>query len=415
MDNFGGVMKIIRFDSVGGASGDMILGALIGLGADIDILNRELASLLPSEKFEITVSPKESHGINGIAATVEIDELHSHHHAGQHEHHHHQHDGRTFADIRQLIAESRLTDTVKAMTVKVFTALAEAEGRVHNMTADQVHFHEVGAVDSIVDIAGCCLAMELLGIQGISVSPLPSGQGTFKCCHGIYPIPAPATVELMKNLKSVLTEEPYELVTPTGAALLSVWPHLEIPPGSMIIKTANSFGQRALNSRPNLLRAILYETAENNVTEQNDESDSAIVLETNIDDCPAEFIGPLFERLFHAGALDVWTTPILMKKQRPGIMLSVICKTSCRTNLYDIIFRETTTFGIREYPVFRQCLERRFEQVETPFGKVSVKTGSRNGQDITSSPEIDDCIRLSAQSKVSVREVYLAAVKAAKL
>jgi uncharacterized protein (TIGR00299 family) protein len=407
-------MKIIRFDSVGGASGDMILGALIGLGADVDILNHELASLLPSEKFSITVSPKESHGINGITATVEIDEHHSHYHAGQHEHHHHEHDGRTFADIRQLIAGSQLVESVKSMAISVFTALAEAEGKIHNMTLDQVHFHEVGAVDSIVDIIGCCLAMNMLGVQGISVSPLPSGQGTFKCRHGVYPIPAPATVELMKNLKSVLTDEPYELVTPTGAALLSVWPRLEIPSGGMIVKTANSFGQRKLDSRPNLLRAILYESAGNSLTEQNDEADSSVILETNIDDCPAEFIGPLFERLLNAGALDVWTTPIMMKKQRPGIMLSVICKSSCRSVVYDIIFRETTTFGIREYPVSRQCLERRFEQVETYFGKVKIKIGSRNGQDITSSPEIDDCIRLSAQTGVSVKEVYLAAVKAQK-
>ncbi|MHB9139396.1 MAG: nickel pincer cofactor biosynthesis protein LarC [Victivallaceae bacterium] len=407
-------MKIIRFDSVGGASGDMILGALIGLGADIDILNRELASLLPSEKFKITVSPKESHGINGIAATVEIEEHYSHHHPGQHGHHH-KHDGRTFADIRQLIMASQLNESVKSMTIKVFAALAEAEGNIHNMTADQVHFHEVGAVDSIVDITGCCLAMHILGIQWISVSPLPSGQGTFKCRHGIYPIPAPATIELMKNLKSILTDEPYELVTPTGAALLSVWPHLEIPSSGMIVKTSNSFGQRKLDSRPNLLRAILYESPEENrLTEQSDETDSAVILETNIDDCPAEFIGPLFERLLNAGALDVWITPIMMKKQRPGTMLSVICKSSYRTTLYDIIFRETTTFGIREYSVSRQCLERRFEQVETSFGKVKIKVGSRNKQDITSSPEIDDCIRLSAQARVSVKEVYLAAVKAQK-
>jgi len=405
-------MKIIRFDSVGGASGDMILGTLIGLGADVNILNRELASLLPSEKFRITVSPKESCGINGITAIVEISETHSHHshdipdHSG--------HDSRSFADIRHLLEQSNLTDTVKKMSISVFSALAAAEGKVHNVPADKVHFHEVGAVDSIVDITGCCLALEMLGIQGISVSPLPSGQGTFKCRHGIYPIPAPATVELMKNLQSVMTDEPYELVTPTGAALLSVWPHLDIPASSGIINAANSFGQRTLNSRPNLLRAILYETAGNAMPEQSGESDSAVVLETNIDDCPAEFIGPLFERLFRVGALDVWTTPILMKKQRPGTMLSVICKSDCREAIYDMIFRETTTFGIREYPVARQCLERRFEQVETPFGTVKIKVGSRHGRNITCSPEIDDCIRLSEKSGVAAREVYLAAIKAFK-
>ena len=399
-------MKVIRFDSVGGASGDMILGALIGLGANADILNRELISLLPEEKFRIVTAPKESHGINGINTKVEIHEPHARH---SHEHHH-EHGGRTFADIRQLIEKSKLTDTVKAMSIRVFSALAAAEGKIHNMPPEEVHFHEVGAVDSIVDITGCCLALEMLGVQGISVSPLPSGQGTFKCRHGIYPIPAPATVELMKNLKSVLTDEPYELVTPTGAALLSVWPHAEIPDGSRLVDAANSFGQRELNSRPNLLRAILYESAENTMTEHDDGTDSVTILETNIDDCPAEFIGPLFERLLNAGALDVWTTPILMKKQRPGIMLSVICGNDCRKTIYDIIFRETTTFGIREYPAVRQCLARRFEQADTPYGKVKIKVGSRNGKDITCSPEIDDCIRLSKESGTAVRDVYLAAV-----
>lgn len=401
-------MKVIRFDSVGGASGDMILGALIGLGADLNILNRELVSLMPDEKFRITVAPKESHGINGITARVEIDEPHSHHeHA-----HRHEHGGRAFADIRQLIERSGLTDAVKAMSINVFAALAAAEGKIHNMPPDKVHFHEVGAVDSIVDIAGCCLALEMLGAQGISVSPLPSGQGTFKCRHGVYPIPAPATVELMKNLKSVLTDEPYELVTPTGAALLSVWPHIEVPAGSRVADAANSFGHRELNSRPNLLRAILYESAESVMPDHNGDTDSVIVLETNIDDCPAEFIGPLFERLLNAGALDVWTTPILMKKQRPGVMLSAICRSDCKQKIYDLIFQETTTFGVREYPASRQCLARRFEQAETPYGKVKIKVGSRNGMDITCSPEIDDCICLSGESGAAVRDVYLSAVKA---
>jgi hypothetical protein len=399
-------MKVIRFDSVGGASGDMILGALIGLGADADILNRELASLLPDEKFRITVAPKESHGINGIAAKVEIEEPREQHH---------EHGERTFAEIRQLIEKSRLTDTVKAMSISVFSALAAAEGKIHGVPPDKAHFHEVGAVDSIVDITGCCLALEMLGAQGISVSPLPAGQGTFKCRHGIYPIPAPATAELMKNLKSVLTDEPYELVTPTGAALLSVWPHVEVPAGSRLADVANSFGQRELNARPNLLRSILYEFAEKTMPEHNDGTDSVIVLETNIDDCPAEFIGPLFERLLSAGALDVWTTPVLMKKQRPGIMLSVICANDCKKTIYDIIFRETTTFGIREYPATRQCLGRRFEQADTPYGKVKIKIGSRNGKDITCSPEIDECIRLSRESGAAVRDVYLAAVKALRV
>ena len=185
---------------------------------------------------------------------------------------------------------------------------------------------------------------------------------------------------------------------------------MEVPAGSRLTDAANSFGHRELNARPNLLRAILYETAESSVTEHHDGTDAVMVLETNIDDCPAEFIGPIFDRLLSAGALDVWTTPVMMKKQRPGIMLSVICRSGCRKALYDIIFKETTTFGIREYPVARQCLDRRFEQSDTPYGKVKIKVGSRNGMDITCSPEIDDCIRLSKESGTAVRDVYLAAV-----
>ena len=206
-------MKYIHFDSVGGAAGDMLLGALIGLGADINILNKELSAMLPEEHFKIVVNPKASCGINGLEAAVNIEEHHHHHHhhdSGEHEHGHghgHTHHHRNFKDIKEIVEHSKLTEEVKELTIEVFTELAKAEGKVHGKAMDEVHFHEVGAVDSIVDITGCCLAYHLLGIKGISVSALPVGQGTVKCQHGIYPLPAPATAALLKGMETVQSGE----------------------------------------------------------------------------------------------------------------------------------------------------------------------------------------------------------------
>ncbi|MFA7230730.1 MAG: nickel pincer cofactor biosynthesis protein LarC [Victivallaceae bacterium] len=416
-------MRIIRFDSVGGASGDMILGALIGLGIDPAFLQKVLSRLIP-EHFHIVAKPKASHGINGIAATVDIHEHHEHaphkhehthsdHHEHEHAHHEHgehDHHHRAFSDIKKLIENSFLQAEVKTMSVKVFAALAEAEGKVHGVPAEDVHFHEVGAVDSIVDIVGCCLAYHLLKIDGISVSTLPTGIGTFKCNHGIYPLPAPATAELLKNLASAPTDEPYEMVTPTGAALLSVWPKLEISASSRITNSASAFGQRELKNRPNLLRAMLYET--------DAESKPALmarkltVLETNLDDCTAEIIGVAFNKLMDSGALDVWTAPIMMKKQRNGILLSVLCEPADKQKFMEIILTETSTFGVREYEITRHCLDRHFEEIETAYGKVRIKVGAYNGREITRSPEIDDCRKLAEQHNVPLKKVYAAASSA---
>ena len=405
-------MKIIRFDSVGGASGDMILGALIGLGVNTDELNNELKTLVP-EHFAIKTRSWESHGINnGIQAEVEIYE-HPHHHKHDHEHkhehshgheheHHHEHaHGRTFHDIKHLIKDSVLPEEVKKMSLEVFGALAEAEGRVHNKAMDEVHFHEVGAVDSIVDIVGCCLAFHKLGADAISVSPLPTGTGTFKCQHGIYPLPAPATLEMLKlGLLSAPTDEPFEMVTPTGAALLAILPKMEIPAGATVLKSVDSFGHRKLNNRPNLLRASLYESGKDHGGKHK-----LTVMETNIDDSTPELIGYVFEKLLRAGALDVWTQAINMKKQRPAVLLSVLCEKKLKTELLELILTETTSFGVREYEVTRHCLQHRFEEKETPYGKVRVKIASLNGKDITGSPEFEDCARLAAEHNVPLKAI----------
>ncbi len=389
-------MKIIRFDSVGGASGDMILGALIGLGVDVEELNAELKSLMPDE-FLIKSKAWKSHGINnGIQVEVEIVEHHHHHH--DHEHHHH---GRNFNDIKTLIENSDLAAEVKALSLKVFGALAEAEGKVHGKPAGEVHFHEVGAVDSIVDIVGCCLAFNKLGAEAISVSPLPTGSGTFKCQHGTYPLPAPATLEMLKlGLQSAPTDEPFELLTPTGAALLAILPKAEIPADALILKSSDSFGHRELNNRPNLLRASLYEH-----TEKHAGKSKLIVLETNIDDSTPEVIGYAFNKLLQAGALDVWTQPISMKKQRPGVLLSVLCGQNLKNELLELILTETSSLGVREYEVTRHCMQHRFEEKETPYGKIRIKVASYKGRDLTSSPEFEDCVKLAEKHNVPLKEI----------
>ncbi len=398
-------MRIIRFDSVGGASGDMLLGALIGLGADVKELNRLVGELIPGE-FEIRTAPFESFGINGIQAGVVV---HEHHHAHGHGHDHehgHEHDhshGRTFRAIRGLITASALPERARALALATFTALAEVEGQIHGIAPDDVHFHEVGSVDSIVDVVGCCLAFDLLKIDAVSVSTLPTGSGVVRCSHGIYPVPSPATARLLVGLKSRPCDaEPFEMVTPTGAALLAAWPKAEIGAESEIVATADSFGRHAYKTRPNLLRALLYEDTARGAAGR----DEVILLETNIDDSTPEVIGHLCGLLAGAGAVDVWTTPIMMKKQRPAAMLSVLVARERKDAVVELLFTESSTFGIREYPVLRHCLERRFENVETPYGTVRVKIGLFRGREVSRSPEYEDCRRAAEAAGVPLKTVY---------
>lgn len=404
-------MKYIHFDSVGGAAGDMLLGALIGLGADVDNLNKELTAMLPDEHFKIVVNPKASCGINGLEAKVEIEEHHHHHHhdygTKEHGHKHgHSHHHRNFKDIKEIVERSSLPKEVKELTLEVFTELAKAEGKVHGKPMDEVHFHEVGAVDSIVDITGCCLAYYQLGIKGVSVSPLPVGQGTVKCQHGIYPLPAPATAELLKGMETVQSGETLEMVTPTGAAILKVWTRNPVPAKTKLIETVDSFGHRDFAHRPNLLRGMLLEAAEKL------SNDECLLLETNIDDSTPEIIGAVCNKLLKAGALDVWTTAIQMKKQRAATMLSVLCDVAGADVISEIIFRETSTFGIRERSVKRRCLQRKIKEVETPYGKIRVKIGIMNEEEITASPEFDDCLAAADKANVPVKVVMDEAKKA---
>lgn len=393
--------RILHFESIGGASGDMILGALIGLGAPVEELNKELKSL-QVDPFEIIVDEVVEQGMSGVRARVEVHE--HHHHPHHHGEHHHEH-GRHLSTILKLIGASQLPEPAKANASAVFQRIGEAEAAIHNVDIEKIHFHEVGAMDSIVDIVGCCLALHKLGIDSVSIRSLPQGHGTIECAHGTYPNPAPATLRMLEGFPMEQVDEPYEMVTPTGAALLSLWRKTDAPPvGTKAAKTAYSFGHRKLRHRPNLLRATIYEAA------ADETADECLVLECNLDDMTAELVGCLFDQLINAGALDVFTTPVFMKKQRPGILLTVLCVPADRERMLGLIFRESTTFGVREHPAKRSILERSFQTVETPFGPVRIKIGKRNGEIVTASPEIEDCRKCAAGGGVPVKNVYDAAL-----
>lgn len=429
-------MKILQFDSVGGASGDMILGALIDLGAPREAI-QDAISALGVEAIHLHVDKTVTNGISGTRVEVHCHDGHAHDGAHAHGHedgggagHHHHHaphlhgqaaarhaqpaggphaPHRNLHDIEHIIRESDLKGSVQEMVMQVFRRLGEAEARVHGTTIEQIHFHEVGALDSIADIVGCCVALDHLRVDGVTFGPLPQGRGTITCQHGVYPNPPPATVELLKGLPVEQTEEPHELVTPTGAALLATWRSLERPPaGSRPERTGYGLGHRRLAGRTNCLRAVLLEAGPAGA-----ETDSVLVLETNLDDTTPEIIGALCERLMGEGALDVFTTPVFMKKQRPATLLTVLCAASAREKLLDLIFTESTTFGVREYEARRNILSREMVTVGTAYGDIRVKIGRRAGAVCSRSPEMDDCIAAARRHGVPVRTVLLAASTAA--
>jgi len=426
--------KFIRFDSVGGASGDMMLSALAAIGADVPAIEKALNAFFP-EHLHLHCEAASAAGLNGLRVKVQRPASRvpdpaskvlgpesgnwpdAHHHEtgnlkletgespASHEHHH-----RGLKEIEELLRASQLSEKTKARALAVFRALAEAEATIHNTTPEKVHFHEVGAWDSIADIVGACLALEQLGVCGISCGPLPAGIGTISCAHGEMPNPAPATQELLAGMRVIQTDEPFELVTPTAAALLRVWTRTleQVPEETVIEKNGFGFGQRTLNHRPNVLRATLLaceETQGQQDTRTQDQG-TLLVLETHLDDCNPEWIASLVPALLELGALDVWQTPIVMKKGRAGILLSVLAPEERAACLRERMFRGTTTFGIRYYPVQREMLERRFEQVQTPYGEIPVKLGIYHGEVITQSPEHDACEALAKAHGVTVRQVW---------
>ncbi len=385
-------MKILRLDSVGGISGDMMLGVLIGLGADREKLENTLRTIVPDEEFSLVCEDVCLQGLTGVRASVRIPrEGHCH---------------RALKDIEVLLQKSALPEAAIRDALAVFRLLAEAEGAVHGLPADEVMFHEVGALDSIVDIAGCCMAWHELGLEKLALSGLPTGSGVVRTAHGLMPVPAPATAEIFARhgLMTLPDDEPFELVTPTGAALAAFWPKVENPAGK-VCGTVNAFGQRELLARPNLLRGMIYETG------SDTDQDRALLLECNLDDMTGELVAYTAEKLLQAGALDAWTSPVFMKKQRPGVVLSCLCREMERDKMLQVIFAESTTFGVREQVVTRSILRRDFKTVETPYGPIRVKEGSCGGKVVTRTPEWEDCRAAAEKAGVPAKEVYRAAQK----
>ncbi len=440
-------MKTLYLDIFSGISGDMFIGALIDLGMDPAQFLQELKKL-PLDGYHLHVMRGQKASVAGIKFDVHVEDEHGHghdhghgHHHHDHEHHHahshghehehhHEHDhaherehshGRNFAEIRQLINESRLSDWVKQKAIAVFHRVAVAEGKIHGLPPDQVHFHEVGAVDSIVDIVGGCIGLELLGKPKVLAAPVVEGTGWINCAHGRFPIPAPATLAILGERRIAVTqcEEPNELVTPTGAALLAEFVEEFGPMRSLVAeKIGFGLGTRDNRTRPNVLRAVLGASesaapvAAANGQSHDWETDSVAVLETNLDDINAEILGHFVEKALAAGALDVFHTAIQMKKNRPGVLLTLLCAEADADKFSALMLSETSSFGVRRTIAERRKLAREFVTVKTQFGDVTVKIGKLDGRVMQAAPEYESCKKLADQAKVSLKEVYDAALRA---
>jgi uncharacterized protein (TIGR00299 family) protein len=379
-------MKIAYADCFSGISGDMFLAALLDAGLPLEVLQAGIENLNLPEKVELRLT--ETHKGALRAASLEVIVPHSHHH-------------RHLSDILEILAASRLPETVQQTARRVFRLLAEAEARVHGEPVEQVHFHEVGALDSIVDVTGVVLGLEALGIERLYASALPYGAGTIISDHGLLPLPAPATLEVLRLAQAPLvpTSAQVELVTPTGAALLAALATFERP-NLTLTGLGVGAGKRDL-PWPNLMRLLVGETPASGAS-------AMVQLETNLDDMNPQFFGHVMEKLFAAGALDVYLTPIYMKKNRPATLLGVIARRQDEAALAELILRETTTLGLRVQPIQRYEAQREFRQVETPYGKLTVKLKIVNGQVIQAMPEYDECVRLANEHGVSLAEIYAA-------
>lgn len=383
-------MRAAYFDCFAGAAGDMIVGALVDAGAPTEALLAAFEGLGLSG-YSVRFERDRRGPIAGTRFIVEV--------AGPPD------GGRRLGDIVRLLEGGGLPPGVAGRAAAVFRRLAEAEGRVHGVDVESVHFHEVGAVDAILDVVGTLVALEALGIDAIYCSPLPAGGGVVGTGHGNLPVPAPAVLELLAGTGAVVRPAPtaeaagYELVTPTAAAVFATLARFE-QPALKVEAVGYGLGARHLESIPNALRVWVGETAEAPAEHP------LTLLETNIDDMPAEFYGYLMERLFEAGAKDVWFVPIQMKKNRPGVLVSVLAPTELEGRLLDIIFRETTTLGVRRRPVGRHEATRELFEFESSLGPAAVKVKRWGGQAVNVSPEYEVCRELARRTGRPLQEVY---------
>lgn len=385
-------MRALHFDCFSGISGDMTLAALIDAGADVAAVRAGVDSLGLPVRLDIEKVRK-----GGFAATqvfVVAPEEKNH---------------RFLPDIREILDRGQLSDRQRDLAWRIFLKLGEAEAEAHGMPLEKVHFHEVGALDSITDIVGSAIALDTLQVERITSRSVPTGSGTVKCAHGTMPIPAPATAALLRGVPLAETTIKGELTTPTGAAILAtVVQAWQESPAMTTRAIGHGAGMRELLEQPNLLRVFVGEaTGSVNPAER----DVVWMMETNLDDVPAEVIGYAQERLFAAGALDVFCVPVQMKKGRPGVVLSVLAPAERCDELEAILFRETGTFGVRRYPVQRHKLQREAATVQTLWGPIQGKRGWREGLSVFT-PEYEDCARVAREQNLPLREVYAAVLRA---
>ncbi|MGZ4973882.1 MAG: nickel pincer cofactor biosynthesis protein LarC, partial [Limisphaerales bacterium] len=440
-------MKTLYLDIFSGISGDMFIGAMLDLGVDFHQFEHELEKLqvdgyhlhtkrakrfqIEGTKFDVHVQHEHDHSHDHEHGHEHHhhDDDPAHEHEHEHGHHHHDHDDhhhahdleghthgpthshthedqRTYAQIKELITNSKLSPWVKEKSLAVFQRIAVAEGKIHGMPTEKVHFHEVGAVDSIVDIVGACIALEMLGKPRVLASPVVDGSGWIDCAHGRFPIPAPATLEILaaRGIAITQTDEPHELVTPTGAALLAEFveqfgPMQNFKPD----RIGFGVGGRDNKTRPNVVRAMLGDWSAESLSAHDWETDTIAVLETNLDDITAEILGQFVERALSQGALDIFHTAIQMKKNRPGVLLTVLCASTDADKFSELILRETTAFGVRRSICERRKLRREFTTVKTQYGEVQIKLGKLDGKIVQASPEFESCKKLAVAKQVPLK------------
>ncbi len=450
-------MKTLYLDIFSGISGDMFIAALIDLGVSPEKLEGELRKL-KLDGYHLHVGRKQKSGIDGVKFDVHLESEHPH--GSDHGHHHHDHDhghdhehehghshthphsvltavfrpteghghehdhshehSRNFEQIKALIQATDLSSWVKEKSLAVFQRIAVAEGKIHGKPPEEVHFHEVGAIDSIVDIVGAAVCLEQLGKPRVLAANPVEGTGWVKCAHGRFPVPTPATLAILGARGVALSQcdEPHELITPTGAALLAEFVEEFGPMQNLVAeKIGFGLGTRDNKTRPNVLRAILGSvsnppSAIRHPQSPDWETDRVAVLETNLDDINAEILGSFVEKALAAGALDVFHTPIQMKKNRPGVLLTLLCGEADGDRFAEMILRETTAFGVRRTVAERRKLRREFTTVQTEFGEVTIKLGKLNGKIVQAAPEFESCRAAAERANVPVRMVFDAAVKA---
>ncbi len=445
--------KILYFDCFSGISGDMVLGALLDAGLPLDELKRALGSLavpgyeidakrvlragVSATKFVVHEASSFQRPASGAHHTAVGTTVHSHDasrtkqvapgtshrhdaagtgtvHAAPgtlHEHEHgHTHGHRSLSEIFQLIDGSALSSAGRDRAKALFQRLGEAEAAIHQMPVERVHLHEVGALDSIIDIVGAVFGLEWFAADTIVCSPLHVGGGMVRCAHGVFPVPAPATVKLLRDAPIYGSAVQQELVTPTGALIATSYASSFGPVPAMTVKQVGyGAGDRDFGETPNVLRVLIGAAAERPA------ADRVTVLECEIDDMNPQIFGVVMEQLYAAGALEVYYVPVQMKKNRPGTLLTVLAPPALRTTIADIIFRETTTIGLRYSDVDRECLDRDVVTVETPIGAVRFKIARRNGRLVNATPEFEDCARLAAANHLSVKEVQALAIRAYRI